>query len=127
MTDVTSASPTDGDDDFEALLAESFISQERLEGRVVHGTVVAIDGDNVVIDVGLKTEGRISVREFGKLNEEIAVGDSVEVFLERIENAMGDAVISRDKARREEAWNELEVSHDKAEQVEGTIVGRVKG
>ena len=60
------------------------------------------------------------MREFGKLNEEIAVGDSVEVYLERIENAMGDAVISRDKARREEAWNELEVAHEKTEQVEGT-------
>ena len=127
MTDVISGAAIDGDDDFEALLAESFISQDRLEGRVVHGTVVAIDGDNVVIDVGLKTEGRISVREFRKLNEEIAVGDNVEVFLERIENAMGDAVISRDKARREESWNELEIAHDKAEQVEGTIVGRVKG
>ena len=77
MTDVISGSATDGEDDFAALLAESFISQDHLEGRVVHGSVVAIDGDNVVIDVGLKTEGRISVREFRKLNEEIAVGDNV--------------------------------------------------
>jgi len=127
MTDLDSGTATGTDDDFETLLAESFISQDQIEGRVVHGTVVAIESDNVVIDVGLKTEGRISVREFGKLNEEIAVGDSVEVFLERIENALGEAVISRDKARREEAWNHLEVAHEKGEQVEGSIVGRVKG
>ena len=127
MTDLDSGTATGTDDDFETLLAESFISQDQIEGRVVHGTVVAIESDNVVIDVGLKTEGRISVREFGKLNEEIAVGDSIEVFLERIENAVGEAVISRDKARREESWNHLEVAHEKGEQVEGSIVGRVKG
>ena len=127
MTDLDSGTATGKDDDFETLLAESFISQDQIEGRVVHGTVVAIESDNVVIDVGLKTEGRISVREFGKLNEEIAVGDSIEVFLERIENALGEAVISRDKARREEAWNHLEVAHEKGEQVDGSIVGRVKG
>ena len=127
MTDLDSGAATGTDDDFETLLAESFISQDQIEGRVVHGTVVAIDSDNVVIDVGLKTEGRISVREFSKLNEEIAVGDSIEVFLDRIENALGEAVISRDKARREEAWNHLEVAHEKGEQVEGSIVGRVKG
>ena len=127
MTDLNSGTATGTDDDFETLLAESFISQDQIEGRVVHGTVVAIESDNVVIDVGLKTEGRISVREFGKLNEEIAVGDSIEVFLERIENALGEAVISRDKARREEAWNLLEVAHEKGEQVDGSIVGRVKG
>ena len=127
MTDLDSGTATGTDDDFETLLAESFISQDQIEGRVVHGTVVAIESDNVVIDVGLKTEGRISVREFGKLNEEIVVGDSIEVFLERIENALGEAVISRDKARREEAWNHLEVAHEKGEQVDGSIVGRVKG
>ncbi|MFP6726929.1 MAG: 30S ribosomal protein S1, partial [Alphaproteobacteria bacterium] len=127
MTDLNSGTATGTDDDFETLLAESFISQDQIEGRVVNGTVVAIESDNVVIDVGLKTEGRISVREFGKLNEEIAVGDSIEVFLERIENAVGEAVISRDKARREESWNHLEVAHEKGEQVEGSIVGRVKG
>ena len=127
MTDLDSGAATGTDDDFETLLAESFISQDQIEGRVVHGTVVAIESDNVVIDVGLKTEGRISVREFGKLNEEISVGDSIEVFLERIENALGEAVISRDKARREEAWNHLEVAHEKGEQVDGSIVGRVKG
>ena len=127
MTDLDSGAGTGADDDFEALLADSFISQDQLEGRVVHGTVVAIENDNVVIDIGLKTEGRISLREFSKSNEEIAVGDAIEVFLERIENALGEAVISRDKARREEAWNHLEVAYDKGEQVEGSIVGRVKG
>ena len=127
MTDLNSGAGVGAEDDFEALLADSFISQEQLEGRVVHGTVVAIENDNVVIDVGLKTEGRISLREFAKAGEEVAVGDAIEVFLERIENALGEAVISREKARREEAWNHLEVAYDKGEQVEGAIVGRVKG
>ena len=127
MTDLNSGAALGADDDFEALLADSFISQEQLEGRVVHGTIVEIENDNVVIDVGLKTEGRISLREFSKSGEEVAVGDAIEVFLERIENALGEAVISRDKARREEAWNHLEVAYDKGEQVEGSIVGRVKG
>lgn len=101
MTDLNSGAALGADDDFEALLADSFISQEQLEGRVVHGTIVEIENDNVVIDVGLKTEGRISLREFSKSGEEVAVGDAIEVFLERIENALGEAVISRDKARRE--------------------------
>jgi hypothetical protein len=100
MTDADAGAGFGAEDDFEALLAESFISQDQLEGRVVHGTVVAIENDNVVIDVGLKTEGRISTREFAKAGEEIAVGDAIEVFLERIENALGDAVISREKASR---------------------------
>mgnify|MGYP003967190415 CR=1 FL=1 len=73
MTDADMGAAFGAEDDFEALLAESFISQDQLEGRVVHGTVVAIENDNVVIDIGLKTEGRISTREFAKAGEEIAV------------------------------------------------------
>jgi len=128
MSQVDSAVETaGGDDDFEALLAESFISEDQLEGRVVHGTVVAIEADAALVDVGLKTEGRVAMKEFAKAGEEIAVGDDIEVYLERIENALGDAVLSRDKARREEAWNHLEVAYGKNERVEGAIVGRVKG
>jgi small subunit ribosomal protein S1 len=127
MTDLDSGAAAGTEDDFEALLAESFIAQDNLEGKVVHGTIVAIENDTALVDVGLKTEGRVSLREFSKAAEEIQVGDAVEVFLERIENALGDAVLSRDKARREEAWNHLEVAYGKNDRVEGSIIGRVKG
>jgi small subunit ribosomal protein S1 len=127
MTDLDSGAAAGTEDDFEALLAESFIAQDNLEGKVVHGTIVAIENDTALVDVGLKTEGRVSLREFSKAAEEIQVGDAVDVFLERIENALGDAVLSRDKARREEAWNHLEVAYGKNDRVEGSIIGRVKG
>ena len=117
-------------DDFEALLDESMGGRDFAEGTVVKGLVVAIEKDFAIIDVGLKTEGRIAVKEFG-VDEDgkptLKVGDTVEVFLERIENALGEAVISRDKARREEAWTRLEAVFAKNEPVNGSIVGRVKG
>ncbi|OYX80542.1 MAG: 30S ribosomal protein S1, partial [Brevundimonas sp. 32-68-21] len=99
------------------------------EGQVVHGRVVGIEKDIVIIDVGLKTEGRISMREFGQGEDAKLpkVGDNVEVYLERVENALGEAVISRDKARREEAWTRLEVVFAEGQPVNGAIVGRVKG
>ena len=115
------------DDDFEALLQDSFIAEQHLEGRVILGRVIAISNDVAVIDVGLKTEGRVPLREFQKVGEEVKVGDEVEVFLERIENALSEAVVSREKARREEAWNHLEVAFEKNQRVEGAIIGRVKG
>jgi small subunit ribosomal protein S1 len=115
-------------DDFAALLDESMHGRDMLEGQVIHGLVVAVEKDYVMVDVGLKTEGRISLKEFGLPDgQTLKVGDSVEVYLERVENAMGEAVISREKARREEAWTRLEVIFNKGEPVMGTIVGRVKG
>jgi len=117
-------------DDFAALLDQSMGGRDFMEGTVVRGDVVGIEKDFAIIDVGLKTEGRISLKEFG-VGEDgkstIKVGDTVEVFLERVENAMGEAVISRDKARREEAWTRLEGVYEKNEPVMGSIVGRVKG
>ncbi|MBN8551598.1 MAG: 30S ribosomal protein S1 [Caulobacterales bacterium] len=117
-------------DDFAALLDEQLTGRDFNEGQVVHGLVVGVEKDFVIVDVGLKTEGRISLREFtGGLEGVTApkVGDTVEVYLERVENAMGEAVISRDKAKREEAWNRLEGVFASEEPVMGTIVGRVKG
>ena len=128
MADDLSMNPTR--DDFEALLTESMGSGDFHEGTVVKGLVSAIEKDFAIIDVGLKTEGRIPVKEFGVDDAgkpTLKVGDTVEVFLERIENALGEAVISRDKARREEAWTRLEVVFGKNEPVMGSIVGRVKG
>lgn len=114
-------------DDFAALLDESLHGRDMLEGQVVHGLVVGLEKDFVIVDVGLKTEGRISLKEFGSDAANIKAGDTVEVYLERVENAMGEAVISREKARREEAWTRLEVVFNRGEPVMGTIVGRVKG
>ncbi|MNH59801.1 30S ribosomal protein S1 [compost metagenome] len=116
-------------DDFAALLDETLQGRDLGEGQVVHGRVVGIEKDILIIDVGLKTEGRIPAREFGIGEGAVIpkVGDNVEVYLERVENALGEAVISRDKARREEAWTRLEVVFAEGQPVNGAIVGRVKG
>jgi small subunit ribosomal protein S1 len=114
-------------DDFAALLDESLQGRDMLEGQVVHGLVVGVEKDFIIVDVGLKTEGRISIKEFGAEGANLKAGDTVEVYLERVENAMGEAVISREKARREEAWTRLEAIFNRGEPVMGTIVGRVKG
>tara|TARA_B110000971_G_C20033230_1_gene512623 strand:+ start:1420 stop:3090 length:1671 start_codon:yes stop_codon:yes gene_type:complete len=116
-------------DDFAAMLEESFSADSPLEGTVIRGRVTAVENDLAIVDVGLKTEGRVPLREFsmpGQPNT-ISVGDEVEVFLDRIENAMGEAVLSRDKARREESWITLEKNFEADERVEGVIFGRVKG
>ena len=116
-------------EDFANLLDESLATRAMVEGRVIPATVVALEHDFVVVDIGLKTEGRIPVREFITDDGDGApkVGDIVEVYLERIENALGDAVVSREKARREEAWTRLEKCFTANEVVNGALVGRVKG
>jgi small subunit ribosomal protein S1 len=116
-------------EDFAALLAESFGTDSLMEGAVIKGTVVAIEKDLAVIDVGLKTEGRVPVKEFNGpgRDQDLKVGDVVEVYLERIENALGEAVLSREKARREESWVRLEESFAKNEKVTGQIFNQVKG
>src|SRR5205085_9721583 len=129
MADDMSLNPSR--EDFSALLDEAFGGRDIIEGSVVKGTVVAIEKDVAVVDVGLKTEGRISLKEFGAGSDSdkaaVKVGDTVEVYLERVENALGEAVISREKARREEAWTRLEAVFERNEPVNGSIVGRVKG
>ncbi len=114
-------------DDFASMFEESTGATTLQEGRVVPATVVAITGDSLILDVGLKVEGRVPVKEFLLEDEQPKPGDIVEVYLDRIENLMGEAVLSRDKARREESWIKLEDSHNKDEPVKGAIVGRVKG
>src|SRR6266567_2744485 len=116
-------------EDFAALLDESFGNGNLQEGSVIKGTVVGIEKDVAVIDVGLKTEGRVPLREFsgpGRQNE-LKIGDTVEVYLERVENALGEAVLSRDKARREESWGRLEKAFQGNEKVHGVIFNQVKG
>ncbi|RMF08355.1 MAG: 30S ribosomal protein S1, partial [Alphaproteobacteria bacterium] len=116
-------------EDFAALLEESLGADDKREGTVVKGKVVAIEKDLAVIDVGLKTEGRVPLKEFGLPGSDSAVkvGDEVEVYLERIENALGEAVLSREKARREESWARLEEKFNAGEKVTGVIFNRVKG
>jgi small subunit ribosomal protein S1 len=116
-------------EDFESLLMDSFIDNEPLEGAVVKGTIVAIENDLAIIDVGLKTEGRIALKEFGQAGRDgtLKVGSTVEVYVDRVENSAGEAVLSREKARREESWVRLEVMHNNNERVEGIIFNQVKG
>jgi len=114
---------------FEALLNESLGASDGLEGSVIKGLVIALENDFVVVDAGLKSEGRVPLKEFSAPGQpvEIAIGDTVEVYLERMENKNGEAVLSREKARREEAWSELEKAFERNERVDGVIFGRVKG
>jgi small subunit ribosomal protein S1 len=116
-------------EDFAAMLEQSFETQSPQEGAVIKGTIVAIENDFAMVDVGLKTEGRISLKEFAMpgVPLELKVGDTVEVYLERVENALGEAVLSRDKARREESWIKLEKAFNDVTRVTGVIFGRVKG
>src|SRR5579885_3552334 len=114
---------------FAALLDESMGASSGLEGTVVKGRVIAIENDMALIDVGLKSEGRVPLKEFavGGAEPNLKVGDTVEVYLERMEDKNGEAQLSREKARREEAWTLLEKSFQNNERVTGVIYGRVKG
>ncbi len=125
---ASSANPTR--DDFAALLDEQLGGADGgFEGRVVKGTVTSIENGFAIIDVGLKSEGRISLREFSRGEEDhgLSVGSEVEVFVDRVENADGEAMLSRDRARREAAWDKLESEFGEGKRVEGRIFGRVKG
>ncbi|MFN5779252.1 MAG: 30S ribosomal protein S1 [Novosphingobium sp.] len=126
---ASAANPTR--DDFAALLDESLggAADGGFEGRVVKGTITAIEGDKAVIDVGLTSEGRVPLKEFAMPGQPhgLSVGDEVEVFVDRVENADGDAMLSRDRARREAAWDKLEEEFGEGKRVEGVIFGRVKG
>jgi small subunit ribosomal protein S1 len=117
--------------DFEAMLNEQLggAGEDGFEGRVVKGTVTAIENGFAVIDVGLKSEGRISLKEFSRGDDDhgLTVGGEVEVFVDRVENADGEAMLSRDRARREAAWDKLENEFGEGKRVEGRIFGRVKG
>ena len=114
---------------FADLYAKQIELDDKVEGKVVKGTIISIDKDMINIDVGYKAEGRINIREFNSKEKSSIpkVGDIVEVYLEKVENRNGEAVLSRDKARREESWETLEKASETKEKVNGTIFGRVKG
>lgn len=124
---ATTANPSR--DDFAALLEQTLGAADSFEGRVVIGTVTGIENDLAVIDVGLKSEGRVPLREFAAPGQkaDLKIGDEVEVYVDRVENANGEAMLSRDRARREAAWDKLETEFAKSARVEGVIFGRVKG
>ncbi|KZD09068.1 30S ribosomal protein S1 [Oceanibaculum pacificum] len=129
MAIQTAAGVSPEKESFAALLDESLGSSDGLEGTVVKGTVISVDGDFALIDVGLKSEGRVALKEFAAPGQksEIKAGDTVEVYLERMEDKNGEAMLSREKARREEAWIQLEKSFEATQKVTGIIFGRVKG
>ena len=126
---ATTAFPTR--DDFASLLNETLGGESTgFEGRVVKGTVTGIENDMAVIDVGLKSEGRVALREFAPApgqKAELKIGDEVEVYVDRVENSHGEAMLSRDRARREAAWDTLESEFAAGNRVDGVIFGRVKG
>ena len=122
---MSEANPTR--DDFASMLEESFSDGHSGEGQVVRGIITAIEKDMAIIDVGLKVEGRVPLKEFGAQAKELKAGDEVEVYVERIENALGEAMLSREKARREESWVRLEAKFNAGERVEGVIFNQVKG
>ena len=127
MSSTETLNPTR--DAFAEMLEASLVDRQDFEETVVTGKITAIEKDVAVIDVGLKTEGRVPLKEFSQPGKpaELSVGDTVEVYVERVENALGEAVISREKARREEAWERLEKVFDTGERVDGEIFNRVKG
>ena len=116
-------------ENFADLLAESFGEGVNIEGSVVRGFVVGIEGDAAVIDVGLKSEGRVPMKELAAPGQKpsVNIGDEIEVYIERMEDRNGQAILSRDKARREESWGVLETSFENQERVTGIIFGKVKG
>lgn len=129
MSNLIESVPEGSLEEFSKLLEASFEKNACQEGQVIQGTVVGVESDTIVVDVGMKTEGRIPSEEFcasGK-DHDLVIGDTVDVYLERIENALGDAVLSREKARREESWTNLLVSQKENKIVEGVINGKVKG
>ena len=129
MTSETTSAADAATENFADLLAESFGENTNIEGSVVRGFVIGMEGDAVIIDVGLKSEGRVPLKELTTPGQEpdVNIGDEIEVYVERMEDKNGQAMLSREKARREEAWGVLEASFEKQERVTGVIFGKVKG
>ena len=129
LTSENTSAANAATENFADLLAESFGENTNIEGSVVRGFVIGMEGDAVIIDVGLKSEGRVPLKELTTPGQEpdVNIGDEIEVYVERMEDKNGQAMLSREKARREEAWGVLEASFEKQERVTGVIFGKVKG
>ena len=116
-------------ENFSEMLESSLSDFRYKEGEIIKGTVLSIVNDTVVVDVGLKSEGRIPLKEFHSPGEDdnIKIGDEFDVYLEKLENKEGEALLSRERARKEESWSQLEKMQDKKQEIMGVITGRVKG
>ena len=114
--------------EFQALLDQDFKDRKFQENQIIKATVTEITKNFIVVDCKAKMEGMIPVEEFGKeeLNE-LKIGSSLEVYLERIESMRGEIVISRDKARKMKAWKKMEKVFETKEEITGYITGKVKG
>ena len=115
--------------EFDSLLAESINNNKLKEGTIIKGTIAEIEDDSIIVDIGAKVEGRISKREFAfqKDQKELSIGDTIDVYLDKIENHNGECILSRSKAKSKEIWGEIEKSFESGELVEGVITGKVKG
>jgi len=115
--------------EFDSLLADSINNNKLKEGTIIKGTIAEIEDDSIIVDIGAKVEGRISKREFAfqKDQKELSIGDTIDVYLDKIENHNGDCILSRSKAKSKEIWGEIEKSFESGELVEGVITGKVKG
>lgn len=129
MTQTTPESTHTTQEDFAALLESSLAGKKSFEGSVVKGLIVGIHNDIAIIDVGLKSEGRVPLKEFSGHGRtaELRVGDTVDVYVERMEDKNGEALLSVEKARREAVWSDLDKSYQDGVLVNGVIFGKVKG
>lgn len=129
MASATQNTPNYETEDFAALLDETLGNDTGFDGSVVRGRIVRLTDDHAIVDVGLKSEGRVALREFGPpgVTPDVKPGDVLELYIERYEDRDGCIVLSREKARREEAWTALEGAFGNNQRVNGTIYGRVKG
>ena len=131
MAAATTQTPNDhfGGEDFATLLDETLGQDIGFEGSVVVGKIVRLTDDYAIVDVGLKSEGRVPLKEFAPagVKAEVKPGDMVELYVERYEDRDGSILLSREKARREEAWSALEKAFENNQRINGTIFGRVKG
>ena len=116
-------------ENFSEMLESSLSDFRYKEGEIIKGTVLSIVNDTVVVDVGLKSEGRIPLKEFHSPGEDhnVKIGDEFDVYLEKLENKEGEALLSRERARKEESWSQLEKMQDTKQEIMGVITGRVKG
>jgi small subunit ribosomal protein S1 len=129
MATATLLAAQDAGEDFAAMLDATLGENSSFHGSVITGKVIRLDDDFAVVDVGLKSEGRVPLKEFAPqgMKPEVQVGDVIELFVERYEDRDGSIVLSREKARREEAWTNLEKQFTAQTRVNGVIFGRVKG
>jgi len=116
-------------EDFGKLIDSSFQDNKQYEKKILKGNVISINKDNIIIDVGLKSEGKIPMSEFSRMNKEseIKVGDTIDVFVDNLDDNNGEIRLSREKAVKQASWNELEKSFKTGKKIIGIPFNKVKG